>query len=75
MQFRNIFLLLLTSLFLFAAEITHAQKITTNERGDKIILYPDGSWRYFDSKLDDVSDKYSSKETGDNNSSNESTSN
>jgi len=62
MQFRNIFLLLLlTGLFLFATEITHAQKITTNENGDKIILYPDGSWRYFDNKLDDVSDKYSSE--------------
>ncbi len=58
MQFRNIFLLLLTGLFLFAPEIGQAQKITTNENGDKIILYPDGSWRYFDSKLDDVSDKY-----------------
>jgi hypothetical protein len=52
MQFRNIFLLLLTGLLLFAAENVLAQKITTNENGDKIILYPDGSWRYFDSRLD-----------------------
>ncbi len=63
MQFRHIFLLLLTGLLLFAAETTLAQKITTNENGDKIILYPDGSWRYFDSRLDSVSDKYSTDET------------
>ncbi len=52
MQFRNIFLLLLTGLLLFAAAPALAQKITTNENGDKIILYPDGSWRYFDSNVD-----------------------
>ncbi len=71
MQFRNIFLLLLTGLFLFAPETAHAQKITTNEHGDKIILYPDGSWRYFDNKLDDVSDNYFSKGADNNNNSNE----
>ena len=69
MQFRNIFLLLLTGLFLFAPEITHDQKITTNEHGDKIILYQDGSWRYFDNKLDNVSDKYSSEELDNENTS------
>ena len=52
MQFKNIFLLLLTGFLLFGAEYSLAQKITTNENGDKIILYPDGSWRYFDSRLD-----------------------
>ena len=52
MQFRNIFLLLLTVFFLFNIEAVIAQKITTNENGDKIILYPDGSWRYFDSRID-----------------------
>ena len=71
MQFRNIFLLLLTGLFLFAPETAQAQKITTNEHGDKIILYPDGSWRYFDNKLDDVSDNYFSKGADNNNNSNE----
>ena len=63
MQFRNIFLLLLTGLLLFAADSALAQKITTNENGDKIILYPDGSWRYFDSRLDNVSDKYEPEES------------
>ena len=62
MQFRNIFLLLLAGFLLFVPQIALAQKITTNENGDKIILYPDGSWRYFDNKLDNVSDKYSTEE-------------
>ncbi len=62
MQFRNIFLLLLTVMLLFAAENALAQKITTNENGEKIILYPDGSWRYFDERLDNPSNKYSSSE-------------
>lgn len=52
MQFRNIFLLLFTGALLFTTEHALAQKITTNDNGDKIILYPDGSWRYFDSKVD-----------------------
>ena len=26
----------------------HAQEIRTNDRGEKIIVYPDGSWKYYD---------------------------
>ena len=30
-----------------------AQEIRTNEKGEKIIVYPDGSWRYFDEATQD----------------------
>src|SRR5690606_13053815 len=50
-QFRNIFPLLLTVLALLSTAPAQAQVITTNKNGEKIILYPDGSWRYFDARL------------------------
>ena len=55
MQVRNFFVLLLFVGFLFNGLKVNAQKLTTNEEGEKIIVYPDGSWRYFDeSEPDDV---------------------
>ena len=47
MQFRQFFLFVIFSVFLLGAEQARAQKITTNEDGEKIIVYPDGSWKYF----------------------------
>ncbi len=46
MNFRNYTLFILV--FLFCAQIGTAQQITTNENGEKIIVYPDGSWKYAD---------------------------
>lgn len=48
MQGRNFFILLLFACFLLCSSEANAQKLTTNEDGEKIIVYPDGSWRYFD---------------------------
>jgi len=48
MQGRNFFILLLFACFLLSSSEANAQKLTTNEDGEKIIVYPDGSWRYFD---------------------------
>ncbi len=53
MQFRNFFTyLLLGALFLLSTS-AEAQKITTNELGEKIVVYPDGTWRYFDESLNE----------------------
>ena len=53
MQFRNFFTyLLLAALFLLATS-AEAQRITTNELGEKIVVYPDGTWRYFDESLNE----------------------
>ncbi len=55
MQVRNFFVLLLFVGFLFNGAKVNAQKLTTNEEGEKIIVYPDGSWRYFDdTEPDDI---------------------
>lgn len=34
-------------LLLFAVPSIYGQELTTNAKGEKIILYPDGSWKYF----------------------------
>lgn len=53
MQFRNFFTyLLLGALFLLATS-AEAQRITTNELGEKIVVYPDGTWRYFDESVNE----------------------
>jgi len=44
MKLRN-FSLLLFCCFFFT-QLGMAQEITTNENGEKIIVYPDGSWKY-----------------------------
>ncbi|MEL6986466.1 MAG: hypothetical protein AAGK97_01445 [Bacteroidota bacterium] len=39
----------LTFLFIFgiSSYALHAQEVRTNDRGEKIVIFPDGSWRYF----------------------------
>ncbi len=51
-QFRINFQILLSLFFLLIAPRLEAQKIGVNERGDSIVVYNDGSWRYFDAKTD-----------------------
>jgi hypothetical protein len=48
--FRCGWILLFLSCFLFAAT---AQEVRTNEEGEKIIVYPDGSWQYFHEALEE----------------------
>jgi len=48
MQGRNFFILLLFAFFILSGSEANAQKLTTNKDGESIIVYPDGSWRYFD---------------------------
>lgn len=46
MNNRTLYLWLLC-FFLFAQLTVHAQEIRENEKGEKIVVFPDGSWRYF----------------------------
>jgi len=43
----NVQSILLCLLCIFVATPHVAQEIRTNERGEKIIVYPDGTWQYF----------------------------
>ena len=45
--------LLFLSVFLLGIGGLTAQEIRTNDRGEKIIVYPDGSWKYFDGSAPD----------------------
>ncbi len=40
-------LLLTTTVLMVLPQNTPAQELRTNDKGEKIIVYPDGSWRYF----------------------------
>lgn len=42
---------LIVCLLLFAVPSIYGQELTTNAKGEKIILYPDGSWKYFNKPL------------------------
>ncbi|MFT7605413.1 MAG: hypothetical protein ACI8VT_003007 [Saprospiraceae bacterium] len=56
MNFRN-FSLLLIICFSFT-QIGMTQQLTTNENGEKIIVYPDGSWEYAEeAKIKDSNEK------------------
>ncbi|HHJ49768.1 MAG TPA: hypothetical protein ENJ88_02560 [Phaeodactylibacter sp.] len=44
---------MLLVLLAWAGATAHAQEVRTNEKGEKIIVYPDGSWRYFDEASED----------------------
>jgi len=56
MKFRNYSPLLILGIFVF--QIGNAQKITTNETGQKIVVFDDGSWRYAeDADLDSLTPK------------------
>ncbi|MEO1627375.1 MAG: hypothetical protein AAFV25_19645, partial [Bacteroidota bacterium] len=46
------FVCLVSLVALFAAQSAIAQKVVTNQNGDKIIIYADGSWRYYDGEED-----------------------
>ena len=48
MQFRNFFVVLMwVSGFLLFGNALDAQVLRENEKGEKIIVYPDGTWQYF----------------------------
>lgn len=47
MQFRKIFPLLSFALFLLFSQASNAQVIRDNDQGERIVVYSDGSWRYF----------------------------
>lgn len=48
MQFRNFFVVLMwTCGFLLFGNALTAQVLRENEKGEKIIVYPDGTWQYF----------------------------
>jgi len=46
MQFRKFLYLSLTAFFFFSLNL-QAQELRRNARGERIIVYPDGSWEYF----------------------------
>ncbi len=48
MQVRKIFLFILSCTGLLCLNSLQAQNVVTNENGEKILVYPDGSWRYFE---------------------------
>ncbi len=47
MQVRHFFFLTILAFSLFQVPRASAQKITVNENGEKIMVYPDGSWHYY----------------------------
>jgi len=47
MQFRKILYLSLGALFFLSASL-NGQELRKNDKGERIIVYPDGSWEYFD---------------------------
>ncbi|MEL6864473.1 MAG: hypothetical protein AAFP19_08645 [Bacteroidota bacterium] len=48
MQISHCFIYLFCMAFFLGGSALKAQNITTNENGEKIIIYPDGSWKYVD---------------------------
>ncbi len=48
MQVRKILPVIGTLLLLCCSFFAHAQLLTTNQDGEKIVVYTDGSWAYFD---------------------------
>ena len=50
----------------------HAQEIRTNDKGEKIIVYPDGTWKYFNkkSKVDPFGSNVATNKVNANNSGN-----
>lgn len=47
MQVRQIFFFTISLVFLFLSENAFAQKVTVNDNGEKIVVYPDGSWHFY----------------------------
>jgi hypothetical protein len=47
MQIKYFFLVLCPMVFLLLPNNTFAQTVTVNEEGQKIVVYPDGSWHFY----------------------------
>jgi hypothetical protein len=69
MQFKKISLLVVATLFFLhlAANLT-AQVLRENEKGEKIIVYPDGRWQYFADYTQGSTVKYDPEESQSDNS-------
>ena len=65
MQVRHFFLFLLCSCFILLSSSAEAQEITTNELGEKIVVYPDGSWKYFDELGEEQKEQVKKEESED----------
>ena len=50
---------------LLLQEVTNAQVMRKNEKGERIIVYPDGTWQYFSDYSNGVDKRYGPDETGD----------
>lgn len=68
MQFKN-FLLLLLSIIFILPQVSDAQRITQNRHGEKIIIFPNGKWEYYNDEkplhravLKDTANKTGSEE-------------
>lgn len=61
MQFRKISYLLLLYL-LFLAQNLSSQELRKNEKGERIIVYPDGRWEYFDAAKNKSAQNRSTKD-------------
>lgn len=48
MQVRNLSIVITLFVFFFTVGTIQAQRVVTNQDGEKIILYDDGSWRYYE---------------------------
>ncbi|MFT5802441.1 MAG: hypothetical protein ACI956_002260, partial [Nonlabens sp.] len=47
MQVRQIFFFTVGLIFLFLPNNAFSQTVTLNEDGEKIVVYPDGSWHFY----------------------------
>lgn len=47
MQVRQIFFFTVGLIFLFLPNNAHSQTVTLNQDGEKIVVYPDGSWHFY----------------------------
>jgi hypothetical protein len=59
--------IVLIHIALLSSVMSHAQDIKVNQDGEKIVVFPDGSWRYYEAKdsLLDAKEAYSHDKTGD----------
>ncbi|MFK7807333.1 MAG: hypothetical protein AB8F74_05960 [Saprospiraceae bacterium] len=56
MQVRQIFIFTISLIFLFLPKESISQKVTVNEEGEQIVVYPDGSWHFYEEgELEDSS--------------------
>ena len=50
MQFKNFLHLLILCIIFIFPQISDAQRITQNRHGEKIVIFPNGKWEYFDNE-------------------------